>query len=510
MRRCSKLNSTKLLLILLLITNASAISLLSNTTEGEMLLINERYVARFSPQEKKLNMGNLLTVYTFPRISVEGNKMTPPEAIFDELEQEEEWKIESDGVKEEVYVKSILTLKEKTIQHRIELENTRASQTEINIQLAPNVNRSYYIYDSGINGDGTYLWLSPMLGEERCAGVAVYFEETPKEYNQIGEISLEKSPSPALEWTINMQGGERKTIQVSYIMGYISNLQLLGTYDSTPPINKQYLLDIEKDPLFDLKNKPSINQISRRLRATTPAEIFEEAKEELNMIPNTQETGTRLLTVTYNFQEIVSKSKLNSIEKALLMREIMREKGIPAELRISRKNELYYGKVFAYPTVKPLAYYPQEEIAQYEEVYMEPLLPQCKGQVQACSWGGELKTDLVCMLNFCVSVYVISILIIIATLTLFFFLQYKAELFYKATERIKRDRAAQKTTDGYYEITDKEYEPDNPLEKAVFTELSRSMGELKIEKYEKKLGYSKLLITTTIEEFEDKGVIKKR
>lgn len=501
-----------LILLVLIIETASAVTFLANTSDGEMLFSNEDYTFRLDVEERRMTIGNMFTVYTVPVAEVLGEDIEPLEPTIGAIEpgqEVDEYHIGYPaGFKRDVYISSRITLKDRYIQHEITVENTHGSELEVKLRLSPSTNESYYVYAPFVaNPSNNYMWISPTFNQEKGMGVAIYFDSNPSEYVQVAEISLEKNPVRFLQWNLLVPSGQTEKISMKYIVGYVSDEILMQQHAFNPPSNKQHVLDTATDPLFELENPESLKEWRSEISASSAVEVVEKTKAKLDTVVDSPAMDTFLTTTRFNFQELVGKSQMNSLEKALVFREIVRKKGIPAELHLGSKAGPYYAWVEAYPTIEPVTYDPAGKMNEYEQVYSDPSPPYCNGEITSCKWNVGLRQDEFCIFNFCASIYLFTVIVLIGVIGLFLFLQYKAELFYKYTDKGKKKEGNE--IGRSYEIINDGFEPTNPLEGAVFGQLKKRMGQVELERYEKETGFSAMLIKTGIEELEEKGVIRK-
>jgi hypothetical protein len=498
-------------MLLLMVAGASALVFLSETSDGVMLLANEGYTAKLDMDNNTLSIGNILTVYQFPKTTVLGETIAPLEPVIGPIaagERLDKLKIDyPSGLTKDVYVSMQLELGESFIQQEIKVENTHASEMTVELDLAPPTNDSYYVYLPSPSPPAKYVWVSTPFNQEKGRGVAVYFDTISPEYSHPGGTSLETGSS-FFHWKMVVRPKEIKTVRVRYIVGYIADTTLMKQHAFNPPSNEQHVLDTDGDPLFDLSNEESLKDLRMGISASTAKEIVEKTKEKLDQLMDTPTSETQLTTTRYNFQELVGKSQLDSLEKSLMFREIVRKKGVPAELVIGSKGGSYYAWVYAYPTIDPILFDPAGKSKQYAEAYVEPDPPYCTGSVGSCDWTAGFDTGIFCLLNLCGSAYLFAGAALAFVIFMFLILQYKPDLVYKLSEKA-RPKSVEKESSGLYEIVDKGFEPENPLEEMVFKQLEKRMGNVDLATYEKETGFSQILIKATIEGLESKKVIRK-
>lgn len=501
------------MIFLLLCSSAFAIRLVGTTPNGTMILSTESYVAKINPEQNIFTINNVLPLFIFPKNKVLGVKAEPMEPMFGNIQPGEEVNeyivTYPQSVAKDVYISSSLRLEDKYVYHEITIENTQGSELEIYLRLSQQDNRTYYVFAPFMNNPlMNYLWVSPSYNQEKGQGLAIYFDTDTPTYFQVGEITQSNESKKFLQWRIKVGAGEIKKVIVKYIPGYVSDLTLLKSHPFGPPATKQHLLDIETDPIFILRNKEALNSMIQRATGKSAKEVIENTKAILNEILNTPTADTGTLTDDANFQDLVSKQQLDSLEKSLMFREIVRSKGIPAALKIGFDGARYYAWVEIYPTVEPLVYDPAGKRKQYKVIYSEPTPFYCAPPVTNCNWINNIRTDVVCIMNFCSSVYILSFLVLLAIAATFLILQYKAELIYKLSN-MRRVGGDKSDVDGNYTIVDEDYVPADPLEESVLKEMRNSLGVIKLKDYEKKTGFSELLIAAAVKRLEEKGVIKR-
>ncbi|MCD4740508.1 hypothetical protein K8R43_04950 [archaeon] len=508
------MNLIKTIIALLLITTCtSAVTFVANTNNDTMILSSKTYTAKLNIQENLLGINNILEIYQYPKVEILGITVEPVEPSIGGItigESVNEYLVDyPQAVKKDVYVSSRITFFEDYIHQEIKIENTHSSEMEINIKLIPKTNKSSYIYTPyNTNPSANYLWISPPFHQERGLGLAVYFDTLMTSYVQPGETMLAKNTELIGDWSITINSGEIKTISLRYITGYASDRKLIEQHAFSPPATKQHLLDVETDSLFEIKNTESLKQIRSEISAGSAAELVTKVKERLDLIPDTPTSETTNQKTIYDMKELLEKSQLNSLEKALLFREIIRKKGVPAEIIIGLKENTYYAWVYAYPTVEPVFFDPAGKLEAYEKIYEEPTPKYCSNTINSCNWASDIGTDRMCILNFCASTYLFITFILIALITVFLFLQYKADFLYKIAGRAKMKKTDDEKIHSYH-IIKRDYVPINPLEETVLKKLKERMGIVELARYEKETGFSRLLIETTIEELENREIIKK-
>lgn len=499
--------------LLLFASTASAVTLVADTSDGTMLLATSKYTTKLNMKNNEMVIGNILHIGLYPEVGILGSIIEPIEPTMGGIsvgEQVDEFIVNyPTGFAKDVYVSSRTTLREEYIHQEIQIENTQSTEVEVTVKLSHPTNDSYYVYAPFLgNPSANHLWVSPLFNNEKGVGVAIYFDTLLTDYVQPGEILLvEKSSSHFLRWNVDIQPGETKTISMKYLVGYASDSERMGQHAFSPPATKQHLLDTKTDPLFELKNPESLKAWRSEISAGSAVELITKVKDKLDSIPNAPIEST-LARTTFDFYELSEKKQLNGLEKALIFREIVREKGIPAGLAIGNKDHNYYAWVYAYPTVEPVLFDPAGNIESYDKVYSEPSPDYCGGHISTCNWAAKIESDVICILNFCASIYFFTALILVVVIGGFLLLQYKADFFYKLADRakLKKSRTGETVT---YEIINKDYIPTNPLEEAIFKELQRRMGIVELIRYEKETGFSKLLIDATLDELENQEVIKK-
>ena len=486
--------------------------MLGKTPNGTMLLANKNYVVEMDPANNTLNINNIISVYMFPKGRILGTDIKPLEPSFGDIhtgEQVERYIVEyPPSIAKDVYISSKINFEDKFIRQEITIENTQSSKLDITLRLSQQKNRSYYVFAPFTNNPlMNHMWISPSFNQEKGLGLAVYFDSENPTYSQTGEVSRVDNSGGLLNWRLSVPAGETRTIIVKYILGYVADSTLLRSHAFKIPSTKQHLLDTETDALFSFKNDDALSSMLDGINGKNPGEVFDETKRAMGQIMNSPVEAT-VLTTNVNFQELVSKQQLNSLEKALLFRKLIEEKGIPAELNIGIKGGSYYAWVKAYPTIEPLVYDPAGGMSASREIYSDPTPIYCNSNIGSCNWAGSIKTDVVCILNLCSSVYLLSAVILILIIALFLLLQYKANALYKVLGKKKTGQDISQI-DGSYMVLNENFTPDNPLEDAVLKEIKSTMGSVKLSDYTRKTGFSSFLIAAAIESLMEKKVIKK-
>ncbi len=506
--------------VMLLLSVASAVTFIGTLDDGSSVVEEEAYVALIKASKNQMRVNNMFGMQMFPTAIVGGAAVpmnVPIVPVLQDGQVVSNYQITyPENFANQVYVSAAIALEPEYIQHTITLENTDENEEKlVDLEILLSGTGSTYIYAPYKRNPGAkYLLLSPPYNMEKAEALIVAFDNLMPSFEQPLEINVKPSLSKTLSWNIKLAAKSTQTISLKYSTGYVTDETLLQQSGFNPSISKQYLINTGTDGIFNILNRESVSEFD--IAATdgmTATDLLTAISDALDSLPDTvskEEALPRAIDIT----DVNSRqgTGITSLEKAVVFRELARENGLPAELHIGLKDGEYYAWTEAFIGSSKFTYDPRKDKGEYTEVYAEPSLTNCKGDdMQACPWSGGIRTDLLCIGDFCVSGFILIALAALVFIALFAIFQYKTELIYPLLGSHKSAGGMMKRSlAGTYNVIETKYVPKNPLENAVFGELKRRSGVFNEVDYARTTGFSEPLVQSALEYFLDIGIIKKR
>jgi hypothetical protein len=508
--------------MLLVASTAVAVQLLVESGD-DMLIQGSNYVARVNLKSGTFAFNNLLTIPMYPIAKSRESAAKPLAPSTGKLTvgvKVPSFAVEyPENFAGSVYVSSKVTFSEDYVQHEITVENTHESEEQAaDVEILPTDNGTFYIFAPYKRiPDAKYITISPVGELEKGQVMVVSFDNEKPSVEQAQEINQKINFDKVLSWTLKLSAKQKQTLSLKYLAGYVTDEKLLEANPFKPPASKQYLLNTETDPALLVTNIESVSEIVPATPATaTGVDILEAYKKVLDESPDTTTSESTLSSIAFDLKAVADKVKtktpLDSFEKALAFREMTKLKGLPAELHIGEKGGNYYAWAVAYVGATSFTYDPAKKKGTYRELYVEPQPGQCKGDdPYSCPWSGGIRTDLLCIGEFCTSAFIIIGVFVLMFIAVVAVVNYKTDLVYrmlgvkKGAGVLRQDRL-----EGAYNIIDEKYVPKTPLEQSVWNAMRRRGGVFKVDDYVSETGFSDVLVKSAVETLSEIGIIRKR
>lgn len=505
---------------MMLVAVAAAITYIGDTDDGFMLASAKSYVLQVNTRTNQMRMNNMFGFQMFPSVVVGGTAVTPssPKAPVLTPGQAVNTFVVSypENFANQVYASSTITLEDDYVQQTITLENTDANEEKaVEVEVVVGSTGPAYVYAPyKRNINAKYLLLSPDYNMEKAEAVIVAFDDLMPSLDQPLEVNVKQTMAKTMSWSIKLAAKSKQSINFKYRTGYITDEALLKQSPFNPPTSRQYMLDMGTDPIFSLQKKESLNDFAVQAPAGASAtDVLNAIKDSIDKMPDAV-TAITALNKTIDFADLSARkgASLSTVEKAVLFRELARKAGLPAELHLGVKGKEFYAWAIAYVGSSKFEFDPKGKKGEYADIYVEPELESCKGDdFASCPWAGGIRTDLVCVGDFCVSGFILIALAALAFILVFVAVQYKTDLVYQILgKKANMGERIQGSIAGTYLLVDEKYQPKNPLESAVYNELRRRSGAFSEIEYARTTGFTEPLVQSTVERFLDSGIIKKR
>ena len=504
--------------LLLIVALCSAMSMVVKTQDGTAVLSSQSLAVKVNTQQDTMDIGGTLTVPMFPTIRSKGKliEASPPkEQEFTAGEETSSYSISyPENFAGDVFASVDIEVTDDYVSQVIHLENSGEKDLTVEIEVLPTNTGKFYVFAPYKRDPNTnYLWFSPPLAKEKADGVVVTFDNGRPSFDQPLEINQKNSLARVLAWNVQLAAGEKKDIGMKYASGYVNDESLFEGDPYSPSYSKQYLLNTDSEPLFKISGSGASNSIKPGIDKTaTGTDVLDMFKQTLNSIKDTPTSESTLATLDVDLNSAVGKVGLglNSIEKALLFREMSRGQGIPCEIVVGYKDGNYYAWAVSYLGLSKFKYDPAGKSNEYKVVYTEPEPPNCRGDMHSCPWSVGIRTDLVCLGPICMSAYVLIGLLAAVAIAIFALFQYKTDVVYKMIGLQKGKKTVVKDNiDGAYNIINEKFVPKDPLEAAVWNALRRRGGTFNSDDYVTETGFSEMLLKSTMEKLAERGVIRR-
>ena len=488
------------------------------TTGNDVVLSSPNMLVKVNSENNNMNINGIINIPMFPTVKSKGT----PIAIS--IPTETELKVGGSATSysisypenfaSDVFASIDIEVTDDYVEQIIIIENTGDKELNVDIEILPYGEGQYFVYAPYKRDiDAGYLWLSSALANERGEGLVIAFNNLRPTYDLPQEINIKSNFVRVLAWTVPLADGETKSIGVKYRPGYITDDNLLEENQHTPLPSKQYLLDTGSNPLFEITGAGASDNIKPDVPATaTGTDILEMFKQTLDSIPDTSTSESTLSSLAIDLVDVVNHTEtgINSVEKALLFRELSRREGLPSEIHLGIKDNNYYAWAVSYIGSSGFTYDPAGKKGDYDELYVEPESANCRGELYSCPWSSGIRTDLFCVGPICIPAYFLIALFVLVFIAAFPVFQYKTEFIYKLIGIQKGESMlTEDTLDGAYDIVNEKFLPNGPLETAVWNALRRRGGTFKADDYVTETGFSEVLVKSVIESFQEKGVIKR-
>ncbi|MFC2174459.1 hypothetical protein ACFLQ2_01155 [archaeon] len=508
----------RLFSLLMLVAMASALTVVAETGTGEISLSSVTMAVKVNPQQNYLDIGGVLSVPMFPTIRSKGEQVeasTPqsaPAAVGTKLNS---YTISySENFAGDVFGSVSIEVTDDFVEQIITIENSGDDTLNVEVDVLPTSTGTYYIFAPyKRNPNANYLWVSPQNAEERGEGVVIAFDRDRPTFDQPQEINMKSNFVRTLAWTVPIESGAQAAIIIKYRPGYVNDEDLLTDSNYNPPYSKQYLLHTQSDSLFDISGEGATDTLKPQIGETaTGMDALALFKQTMDSIPDTPTSESTLSTLAVDMQQIVSTANdgLDSVQKALVFREMARRQGLPAEIRLGFKDDNYYAWAVGYAGTTAFTYDPAGKFGDYSQLYREPEPANCRGELYECPWAGGIQEGLFCIGPLCFPAIALIALAAILFVAVFAVFQYKTDLIYQLIGLQKGKQMLEKDTlNGTYTIVSENYLPKDPLEKGVWDALRRRSGSFKAEDYVSETGFSEVLVKAAIEEFVEKDLIRK-
>ncbi|MCK4327953.1 MAG: hypothetical protein KAW41_05835 [Candidatus Diapherotrites archaeon] len=508
----------RLFSLLMILAMASALTVVVETASGDVVLSSPNIAAKVNIANNRLDIAGVLTVPMFPTIKSKGQPVpvSIPQVTGTAVGGKTNTYIVNypENFAEDIFGSASVEVNDDYVEQVISLENSGDKQLTVEVEVLPTIKGSYYVYapyKRSPNAD--YLWVSPQLAEERAEGVVITFATGRPTFDQPQEINLKQNFVRMLAWTVTLEEGEKKSIVIKYSPGYVNDEDLLKDSPYSPPYSNQYILHTQSDALFEISGESATDALRPAIGETaTGMDALQLFKQTMDSIADTPTSESTLATLEVDLEDVVGRlgTGLNSVEKALMFREMARRQGLPAEARVGYKEGNYYAWVVAYAGTTAFTYDPAGKSSEYTQVYREPEPANCRGEMHECPWSAGIQEGLFCIGPFCLPGIMLIAMFALVFVAVFALFQYKTDFIYqvmgmkKGVSMLKKD-----TLDGTYTIISDNYLPKDPLEKAVWDALRRRSGGFKAEDYVTETGFSEVLVKAAIEKFAEKGLIRK-
>ncbi len=508
----------RLFSLLMMIAVASALTMVVETSDGTDVLTSSSMAVKINPTQNYMDINGILKIPMFPTVTSKGEVVQESIPQTPELIANAKTTSYSVTYPEnfagDVFASVDIEIREDYVSHVITLENSGELEINVDIELLPTNTGTYYIFAPyKREPNSNYLWISPALANERAEGLVVSFDTLRPTFDQPQEINVKSKFVRTLAWNVPLAPGERKSIGMKYRPGYINDETLMEGNKYTSSFSNQYILHTQSDALFEITGVGASDTIKPVVSSTlTGTDVLDLFKNTLDTIPNTATSESTLATLEVDLNKAVTErdNGLNSIEKALLFREMCRKHGLPAQIQVGIKGNNYYAWAIAYVGSSGITFDPAKKASSYTRVYLEPDIANCRDDIYKCPWSGGIRTDLFCVGPLCVSANILIALFALTLIIVFVVFQYKTELVYKiAGIKTNEDSMVIDELEGAYTIVNENYLPKDPLEQAVWDAIRRRAGSFKTEDYVVETGFSEVLVKGAIEKFREKGLIKK-
>jgi len=504
--------------LLLIIALCSAMSMVVKTQDGTAVLSAPSMAVKVNTKQDIMNIGGTLSVPMFPVIKSKGKTIEasePKETEFVAGGETNSYTVSyPENFAEEVFASVDIGVTDDYVSQVIHLENSGKKKLTVEINVLPTNGGEFYVFAPyKRNPNSNYLWLSPPLAKERGDGIVVTFDDGRPTFDQPLEINQKNSLARVLTWSISLDSNEKKSISIKYLSGYINDESLLKDDPYSPSYSKQYILNTDSEPLFVISGKSASDEIMPSIDKTaTGTDVLDMFKRTLDSMTDTPTSESTLATLNVDLNGAISKRGrgLNSIEKALLFREMSRKQGIPSEIVVGYKDGNYYAWAVSYLGLSKFKYDPAGKSSNYKVVYTEPDPANCRGDMYSCPWSVGIRTDLICLGPICVSAYILIGFLAAVAITIFALFQYKTDVVYKMIGLQKGKKTVIKDKiDGTYSILNEKFIPKDPLEAMVWNALRRRGGTFNSNDYATETGFSEVLLKSAIEKLVEHGAIKR-
>ncbi len=508
----------RLFSLLLIVALCSAMSMVVKTEDGTAVLSSPSLTVKLNSRQNLMDIGGTLSVPMFPIVKSKGvtiKASTPKETPFRAGEEVSSYGLSyPENFGGDVFASVDIEATDSYVSQVIHLDNNGEKALTVEVSINPTNGGPYYIFAPyKRNPSSSYLWFSPPLAKERADGVVATFDRVRPTFDQPKEINLKDSLAQVLSWNLQLAAGEKKDISIKYASGYVNNETLLEGDPYSPSYSKQYLLNTDSEPLFKIEGAGASSSIKPSLDKTaTGTDALDAFKQVLDSIASTPTSESTLATLNVNLNDAVKKSGLglDSIEKALLFREMSRSQGIPCGIVVGYKGGNYYAWAVAYLGLSKFTYDPAGKMRDYKVVYTEPEPPNCRGDMYSCPWSAGLRTGMVCLGPICFSAYILIAALAIVAIAVFAVFQYKTDVVYKMMGLQKGKKAIIKDKiNGSYAIVNEKFIPNGPLESLVWNALRRRGGAFDSAGYATETGFSEVLVKSAIEKLVERGIIRR-
>ncbi len=478
--------------------------------EGYLVLSGERLAVRLNPQSNSFYIDNILDLKLFPSISVSGNDMPVPEPRFSNPAigaKMDTFSVEyPDGFIDDVYADVKVEVTNQKVIQTITLENTKDSEVLIQLSLTDS-NDLFEVYAPFTKEQSrNYFYMSPrdygMFGRM----LVIYFDPYPPSYPiPIERISVQSST--LLVWAIKIPSKSKYTLKLEYLSSYLADSNAIANFPVKSTVDKEPFLIVETDPLLTFYHKEDFEKLVPELDLSKSGmDILKDITEYVNSLEGGDpEFG---LTSYVDWSVISTKTEYNSLEKAVIFREICRKVGIPARLVLGKKRGgNYYAWVIAYVGGLEQIYDPFNQRTEYPMVYEEPEPYLCKDDVALCRLESVVRVGVLCIGPFCVNLILVGGIILLLILALFGIVFYKSDVLAKL---LSEKPLTKLKIEGSYDIAKPEFRTKDPMLQEVFEYVKSKAGLVDIDDMAHTLGYSRILITSAIEKLIEEGVLVRR
>ena len=505
---------------MMIIALCSAMNMVVKTQDGTMVFSSQSLAVKLNAKQNIMTVGGTLTVPMFPAVKSKGKmiEVSQPkekDAFVAGTEANSYTVSYPENFAEGVFASADIEVTDDYVSQVIHVENSGDKKATVEISVMPTNGGDYYIFAPyKRNPNSNYLWFSPALAKEKADGVVVTFDNGRPTIDLPMEINRKNGLSNILTWTISLGGHEKRDIGMKYLSGYVNDKGLLEGDPYSPSYSKQYLLNTDSEAMFVITGADAADTISPTVDETaTGTDVLDMFKRTLDSMKDTPTSESTLATLDVDLNGAIQKGGLglNSIEKALLFREMSRKQGIPSEIVVGYKEGNYYAWAVSYLGGGKFKYDPAGKSKEYKTIYTEPAPENCRGDMYSCPWSVGIRTNIICLGSVCMSAYILIGLLVAMALVVFGLFQYKTDMVYRLIGLQRKKKAIVKDNlDGNYSILNEKFIPANPLEAVVWVSLRRRGGAFNANDYAVESGFSEVLLKSTIEKLVEDGIIRRQ